>query len=318
MLLARLMVSPSKSRLPGNSVDAGMTVQIDRSDLGQGSGAGSKRHFILVCIQGLEVGKPSELYLVETIVGRTPNAGLVLANSQISRQHAKLIWTDGGHVLEDLGSANGTFVGGVRITKQRLFPGDIIHFGTTFAFRYSVMDETEKSLMEQLYRTSVLDALTGAYNREYFNSVIETEVKQAQTTSTSLSLLLLDIDHFKHINDTYGHSAGDAVLIEVVSRLRARIASSAVLCRYGGEEFVIILRSTTLETAHKVAERLRSAVRKQRFTCGPASIPVTVSIGCSTTDGGGGPHTPTSLIEIADRRLYAAKGAGRDRVVFQD
>jgi len=311
-------MSASKSRLHPNATDASMTVQIDRSDLGHGSSAATKKHFILVCIHGLEVGKPTELVLAETVVGRTPNAGLVLANSQISRQHARLLWMNGHHVLEDMNSANGTFVGGVRISRQQLYPGDIVQFGTTFAFRYSVMDGTEKALMEQLYQTSVLDALTGAYNREYFNTALATELKQANATGASLSLLLLDIDHFKKINDTYGHPAGDAVLIELVSRIHKRLEPSALLCRYGGEEFAVVLRAATVDTAACIAERLRQAMRKQHFQYAQSSIRVTISIGCASLCCCGEETTAAALAAVADRRLYAAKAAGRDRVVHSD
>jgi diguanylate cyclase (GGDEF)-like protein len=304
--------------MPSFAAETNRTVRFDRTDLGQGSSQQEQKHSLLVCIQGLEVGKPFELVLTETIVGRTPSAGLVLANSQISRQHAKILWMNGHHVLEDLNSANGTFVGGVRITRQRLNAGDIVQFGSSFAFRYSIMDDTEKSLMEQLYQSSVLDALTGAYNREYFNSVLSTELKQSKTTSSALSLLLLDIDHFKKINDTYGHPAGDAVLIELVERLRLRLRPSDVLCRYGGEEFAVILRATELDDAVHLAERFRRAVCKQKFAHANQCFAVTVSIGCASLACCGDDSTAEALTAAADRRLYTGKKTGRDRVVHTD
>jgi diguanylate cyclase (GGDEF)-like protein len=180
------------------------------------------------------------------------------------------------------------------------------------------MDDTEKELIKQLYRSSVLDALTGAYNREYFNTVITTEFKQAQSTRKALSLLLLDVDHFKNINDSFGHSAGDAVLIELVERLRLRLRPSDVLCRYGGEEFVIILRATEIDAAAQLAERLRLAVRTVSFVHTNVVIPVSISIGCASTTCRGESESPDALTAIADQRLYAAKHAGRDRVVYSD
>jgi diguanylate cyclase (GGDEF)-like protein len=180
------------------------------------------------------------------------------------------------------------------------------------------MDDTEKSLMEQLYQTSVLDALTGIYNREYFNTVLDTELKQATTTQAGLSMLLLDIDHFKKVNDTYGHPAGDAVLIELVGRIRARLRPSDVFCRYGGEEFAVILRATELPDATALAERFRQAVRKQKFVHADNVFPVTVSIGCASLAGCGDNATAEGLAALADKRLYAAKHDGRDRVVHAD
>lgn len=311
------MAAP-KSKRQVNAPDGGMTLQIDRSDLGRNANRKGQNHFLLVCVQGLEVGKPTELVLAETIVGRAPNSGLVVADSRVSRQHAKILWMDGYHMLEDMGSANGTFIGGVRITRQRLSPGDVIQFGSAFAFRYSVMGTPEKALMEQLYNSSVLDALTGAHNREYFNTVIEQELEQSRKTSSGLCLLILDIDYFKKINDTYGHPAGDAVLIELVNRIQLRLRPSDVLCRFGGEEFVIILRATPMPIAARLAERLRQAVRKQGFPGAQQSIPVTASIGCASIDCCGDDPTPAALVAIADRRLYAAKNGGRDRVVASD
>lgn len=216
-----------------------------------------------------------------------------------------------------MNSANGTFVGGVRITKKRLSPGDIVQFGSNFAFRYSVMDGTQKALMEQLYQSSVLDALTGAYNREYFNSVISTELEQARVSATELCLLILDIDYFKKINDEFGHPAGDAVLIELVNRIQLRLRPSDVLCRYGGEEFAIILRGTALPMAARMAERLCSAVRKQKFLHGDNAMQVSVSIGCASL-AGSEPSSAEALVAVADRRLYAAKNSGRDRIVSTD
>ncbi len=307
-----------KSKRQVYAADGGMTLQIDRADLGRSPTTKTQNHFLLVCVQGLEVGMPTELVLAETIVGRAPNSGLVIADSRVSRQHAKLLWMNGYHVLEDLNSANGTFVGGTRITRQRLSPGDIIQFGTAFAFRYSVTDSTEKDLLKQLYQSSVLDALTGAHNREYFNSALGTELEQSSKMSSGLCLLMLDIDYFKKVNDTFGHPAGDAVLVELVNRIRLRLRPSDVLCRFGGEEFVIILRATNLSMASRLAERLRQAVRKQSFPFAQQSIPVTVSIGCASAECCGESPSPEALVAIADRRLYAAKRTGRDRVVVSD
>lgn len=299
--------------------DANRTIGFERSDLGRGSTQDTQKHYLLICVQGLEVGKPVALGAETFVIGRTPNNGLVLAHSQVSRKHAQVDWVNGHHTIEDLGSANGTFIGGIRVTtRTRLNAGDIVQFGSTFAFRYSILGDTEKSLLEQLYQTSVLDALTGAYNREYFNTVLATEVKQSTTSTSPLSLLILDIDHFKKVNDTYGHPTGDAVLVELVNRIRLRLRPSDVLCRYGGEEFAVILRATGLDDATALAERFRQAVRKQKFAHNNHCFPVTLSIGCASLTCCGNNPSEEALINLADRRLYAAKHDGRDRVVNHD
>jgi diguanylate cyclase (GGDEF)-like protein len=316
MLERSKMVGPSSKR-QASAIDSGMTLQIDRRDLGRGGHATAHHHFMMVCIHGLDAGKPTELVLTETIVGRAANAGLRLQASQISRHHAKLLWMGGYHVVEDMNSANGTFVGGVRVTRQRLTPGDVVQFGASIAFRYCVMDTTQKDLMEQLYTSSVMDALTGAFNREYFNSAIVAEIQQAQNAGLSLSFLMVDIDHFKHINDTHGHQSGDAVLTELVNRIQHCLRPADVLCRYGGEEFALILRSTQMPQAIEFAERVRNVVGKTSFAIGEVRLSVTISVGCASMECCAEPSAE-ELIRIADRRLYAAKHAGRNRVVARD
>jgi two-component system, cell cycle response regulator len=310
-------VTGPKSKQMPIAPDGGVTLQIDRKDLGFRSPGVVQHHFILICVEGHEVGKPTELVTDETIVGRAPDCGLTLADSKVSRQHARILWMDGYHLVEDLNSANGTFVGGNRITRKRLSPGDVVQFGPVFAFRYSVMDGTQKALLEQLYQSSVLDALTGAFNREYFNSVLATDMAHPQSTAPELCLLMLDIDHFKRVNDEHGHQAGDAVLVELVNRIRVRLRHSDVLCRFGGEEFAIILRGTTLANAARMAERLRLAARKHKVKHADKALSVTVSIGCASI-ACCEQKTPDALVAVADRRLYAAKHAGRDRVVVSD
>ncbi|MGC4069102.1 MAG: FHA domain-containing protein [Polyangiaceae bacterium] len=151
------MMSEPKPKAKLGGADANLTIQFEREDLGKGS-RDERRHHVLVCIQGLEVGKPIELVLTETFVGRAPGCGLVLADSQVSRKHAVIRWMNGYHVVEDLKSANGTFIGGSRVTERRLSPGDVIQFGSGFAYKYTTMDSTEKNLMEQLYEQSVLES----------------------------------------------------------------------------------------------------------------------------------------------------------------
>jgi diguanylate cyclase (GGDEF)-like protein len=308
-------MSEPKPKTKFGGADANLTIQFEREDLGKGL-RGDELHYVLVCIQGLEVGKPFELVLTETFVGRAPGCGLVLPDSQVSRRHAVIRWMSGYHTVEDLKSANGTFIGGARVTQRRLSPGDVIQFGSGFAYRYTTMDATEQKLMEQLYEQSVLDPLTKAHNREYFGTVFSNELERIRKLEGCTTLLLLDIDHFKRINDEHGHPAGDAVLIEFVERIRAELGLSDVLCRYGGEEFAVIVRGGELTEAARLAERIRLAIGTRPFDIGSSSINVTVSIGCaSTTCSKQDDVTPETIIALADRRLYVAKETGRNRVV---
>jgi two-component system, cell cycle response regulator len=160
---------------------------------------------------------------------------------------------------------------------------------------------------------AVKDQLTSLYNRRYMAQHLETLLRSA-SEQRPISLLIMDIDHFKRVNDTYGHSAGDDVLRQFSLRLLSNIRNVDLACRYGGEEFVVVLSGTDPETAWQVGERLRSAVERELFPVGqpPESIPVTVSIGVASTIGG--LDDAGTLLQRADQALYRAKHEGRNRV----
>ena len=162
-------------------------------------------------------------------------------------------------------------------------------------------------------RNAELDALTSAYNRRHFEETIEQELVRHQRCRGDMSLLLVDIDHFKRINDTYGHQTGDTVLREVVNLLHSRLRSVDYLARYGGEEFVIILPHTTLPDALQLAERLRKTVAGHAFCGDTLQIPVTVSLGVSTC-GEGARLTAQEMFHSADMAMYQAKHLGRNQV----
>ncbi|HSC87503.1 MAG TPA: GGDEF domain-containing protein [Polyangiaceae bacterium] len=276
-----------------------------------------KKHHLLVHVQGSELGRVRVLEATEILLGRAADADVWLADDGVSRRHARLVRHSGRYAVEDLNSANGTFVQGERILRHVLEDGDQIQLGPHAVFRYSMTDEDQKNLLEQLYATSVTDALTGARNREYLDGLLVSEISFAKRHDTALSFLLFDLDHFKRVNDTYGHPAGDAVLTEVVRAVRAEMRAEDCLCRYGGEEFALVLRAIDTAGARILAERIRQTVSELVVRHESHEIRLTVSIGCGTLweleDA-----TPTALIELADRRLYSAKRAGRNRVVAED
>ncbi len=173
---------------------------------------------------------------------------------------------------------------------------------------------------EMLKRTSFIDPLTGINNRRFFDQRIVEEIDRVRRSGDPLSCLFLDIDFFKKINDTYGHQAGDCVLSETASQIRAQLRSNDVLARYGGEEFIVLLAGAHEKKAIEVAERIRFATEIQEFDCIPKNkMKVTISIGIAVylPSGPGGPTQvkPSELIERADQALYSAKTAGRNRVV---
>lgn len=170
------------------------------------------------------------------------------------------------------------------------------------------------SIIEEKVEMAITDALTGLHNRHYMERHMQALVVEAAQKQKPLSLLVSDIDYFKSINDTYGHNAGDAVLQEFANRLKSNARSMDLVCRFGGEEFVIVMPDTDLALAYTIAERLRKAVADTPFLVeGSREVEITASMGISTFEGEG--DTPLELLERADKALYQAKRDGRNRVV---
>ncbi len=274
----------------------------------------SKSHHLLVHVQGTELGRVRTLEKDNTLIGRSTDSDLWLGDDGVSRKHARLVRTDGDFFIEDLNSANGTFVQGERISRQKLKDGDQIQLGPTAIFRYSITDDDQKALLEQLYSTSVTDALTGARNREYLDSLLVTELSYADRHDHDLSFVLFDLDHFKSVNDTYGHPAGDTVLVTVADAVRGQLRAEDSLCRYGGEEFCIVLRNIDLAGAHAMGERVRAVIQALTVEHETLKLNVTASVGCASRKELS-TVSPSQLISLADERLYKAKQSGRNRVV---
>jgi two-component system cell cycle response regulator len=167
---------------------------------------------------------------------------------------------------------------------------------------------------KKMAEMSTKDALTGLYNRRYFTEALDRELARANRYRSEVVLCMLDLDHFKTVNDTYGHPAGDAVLSELGGMLKEYIRESDLLCRYGGEEFAIILTNTEPEKARLVCERFREMVAWHQFTYNAFSFHVTISVGIASYDSTSNPSA-LELIEWADKALYRAKNTGRNRVV---
>jgi two-component system, cell cycle response regulator len=180
--------------------------------------------------------------------------------------------------------------------------------------RKRLQDRLQENYQRSL-ALALTDSLTGLYNRRYFTAHLEGLMTRVDETSQSAAVLMVDVDLFKRVNDTYGHAAGDAVLREVAARLGRSVRGFDLVARYGGEEFVIVMPETTQPIAAMVAERLRAAVADKAISLGDAerSIPVTISIGVAVTFEKG--DTAESLLARADEALYDAKSRGRNCVV---
>jgi diguanylate cyclase (GGDEF)-like protein len=269
----------------------------------------------LTLVSGPNAGAIYPLLLDENVIGRTRDCSIRIEDPGISRRHARIVRRGPEtYYLEDLGSRNGTFVRGNKITNQLLGEGDRLAIGPSVEFRFGYTDEAEEGLLRRLYESSVLDALTGAYNRKHFAERLGSELAYAKRHKAPLSLLMFDLDHFKKVNDSLGHLGGDQVLRTVAALVKKTLRAEDVFARYGGEEFAIIARGIDVEQAWLFAERVRGIIEHARIEFNGTPIPVTVSIGVAslacTTD-----PSADGLIAKADERLYAAKRGGRNRSV---
>jgi diguanylate cyclase (GGDEF)-like protein len=269
----------------------------------------------LIVLAGVDVGKMFKLEEGETYIGRSHKAGIRLDDDSISRLHVKIQLGPAEVVVEDLGSSNGTLVNGERITTRTLQDGDKIRLGETTILKFTFHDRLDERFQQKMYEAALRDALTRAYNKKYFLQQLAVEFSYAKRHDTPLSLIIFDLDFFKRVNDTYGHVAGDHVLIELANLTARLVRAEDVFARYGGEEFVIILRGIPLLGAGTLAERLRANVEAASFVFEGRRLPVTVSIGVAA-------HNPElqdaqALIEAADAALYEAKRSGRNKVLLR-
>jgi diguanylate cyclase (GGDEF)-like protein len=251
----------------------------------------------------------------EILLGRDASATVRVDDPAVSRKHARVRREVAEtYVVEDLGSANGTFVGSRRVTMARLRNGDRLQIGPTVSFRFAIVDAREESLQRSLYEASTRDALTDALNRKSFFEQLDADLAQTRQNDLELSVLMLDLDHFKQINDRHGHVAGDRVLRSVAIRAAQMVRTDDLFGRYGGEEFIVLARGADAADAVALAERLRRAIESLPIDVIGDSLTVTVSIGVATLSECEPTATAAELVELADSRLYGAKLAGRNRV----
>jgi two-component system cell cycle response regulator len=272
------------------------------------------------CLVVIYAPSPADLgkrYLLDTpkiSIGRGRDNDIVLPSDCVSRRHAQLEHRDDGLYLVDVGSTNGTFVneGTQRIRERRLRRGDQFSIGDTI-FKFLSGNDVESQYHEIVFRMAITDGLTNLANRKQLDTVLAEELQRAQRHGRHLSMLMIDIDHFKKINDGYGHLTGDSVLRGVAGVLQKRLRPTDRLARYGGEEFCLVLPETSLSGAVRIAEELRNLVAEQTFAAEGHEIRVTVSIGAAQS-------LPVMTLEqfykAADEMLYKAKNSGRNRVCY--
>src|SRR3954452_5536572 len=267
----------------------------------------------LVVLAGASVG---EMYKVEgdkTVIGRGQKAQVRLLDDGISREHAQVVVEGNRIFLEDLGSTNGTFCNGLKVDRKELADGDKILVGSTTILKFTYHDNLDEMFQKQMYESALRDGLTKAFNKKYFTDRLESEFTFATRHASPLALVLFDIDHFKKVNDTHGHQAGDHVLFEISSLLSSALRAEDVFARYGGEEFAVICRGSDESQAQVVGERMRKAVEGHRFVYEGTLIPVTISVGIALLPNAA-VKDANDIVGFADQALYKSKNGGRNRV----
>jgi two-component system cell cycle response regulator len=271
--------------------------------------------FALHVVKGPRQGEVLTVEGTHALLGRGGDADLRVPDPSLSRVHARFDRDGDTLAVTDVDSRNGTFVEGQRISdRRRLNSGDEITMGNVVV-RFSIDDASEIKASRQLYEAAVRDRLTGMHNRGYFDDRLHAEFAFAKRHVTSLAALLIDLDHFKQVNDQYGHPTGDIVLKQTGERIMQTVRAEDVCARYGGEEFVVLARGIDVGGAQVLGQRLRTRINLAEVAIPNGTLRVSASIGVSvlTKDGY---RSAAELIAAADEALYTAKRNGRNQVVL--
>ena len=274
----------------------------------------------LIMVSGGIPGAMIRLASEGTRLGRSPENTYQLHEVSVSRHHAAIdIDAQGAVRVTDVGSTNGTFLNGRRLrphTPFRLKDGDRLQLGSAVIFKFVRLDPCDEQFQREMFERTVRDGLTGLYNRSFFMNQVGPLAEFGALRGLGLAILMLDIDHFKRINDGFGHDVGDLVLREVANVLRDATRPEDLVARYGGEEFVLALPVAAPDQATERSERIRACLAARRITAGSGVLRVTASLGLAFAPADR-PRSPNAMITAADHCLYQAKQSGRDRVVFR-
>ncbi|MGR9105894.1 MAG: diguanylate cyclase [Gammaproteobacteria bacterium] len=266
----------------------------------------------LVILSGRDQGKCFELSKQINQFGRNQNADIVILDPKMSRNHGRLIVYPDWILIEDNHSTNGTFVDDVRIDKQSIDAQSRIRIGSTI-MKIDYKDANEARAEGALYEAAHTDPLTGIANRRAFMTHAGEEIALCRQNNLGLAIVMCDADHFKKINDTYGHPAGDFVLQEFANLIKQTLRFEDQVARYGGEEFIILLRDLDIAITRGICERIRIAIESNAFVFQGQTIPCTLSMGVCCRHGAQIPSLE-QFIQIADAALLTAKSKGRNRI----
>jgi two-component system, cell cycle response regulator len=269
---------------------------------------------VIIHQRSAEAGKHYKLGDSPIRIGRDADNEIVLDDPGVSRRHARLERRQQKLVLMDVGSKNGTLLNDRELAQTvELKNGDRIKIGATI-FKYLSADDLEALLHEQIYVNTITDNLTQLHNRRHFDGEFAREFSRSRRHHRPLSLLVIDIDHFKNVNDTHGHHVGDITLKAIADAIRSSLRTEDIVARFGGEEIAVILPEATLDQAAAAAEKVRALVAELVVQFRDLRLSVTVSVGCASLEAGDA--DPPSFFERCDQKMYEAKAAGRNAVRF--
>jgi len=287
--------------------------------LAEGSSFAGTDGFYFTFIAGANFGRVFLLEKAETVLGRSDKADIHIDDEKVSRQHLKISLVKRGAqngeqlcvVVTDLNSTNGIYINNIRVYEQELRNGDKLKVGDTI-LKFEAKDHLDVAYHDRLYQQAICDSLTGLLNRNYLQRELRKCISISARYNHAFSVLMLDIDFFKKVNDMYGHDVGDNVLKMVAKILTSNTRGHDVAARFGGEEFIILLPETALNGAVRIAERIKMAVESFNFAPQGCQHGVTISIGISEFPTTG--VDTEELVKRADEALYEAKTGGRNRV----
>jgi len=304
----------AKDNLTGtHSVDATQIVNFYDG----ATSSGERQVWILQVVAGAEQGRVIKLVDNKRIsIGRAREADFTVPDSSCSRKHAEFYLSpDGKAFVRDLNSTNGTIVNKSKVKDDvcELHDGDRVQLGDNTVFRFARTTEQDVSVQIEVFNRANKDALTGAFNRRRFDEAIEREVSFQRRGKQSFAVLIFDVDHFKKINDSLGHPAGDEVLREIGRRVPKALRQEDFFARIGGEEFVVLIRGEDVSGVQVIAERIRHSMERSPAEFDGKSIPFTVSVGFTVVQPGA-QIDKDEVVSLADQALYTSKESGRNRV----
>ena len=246
-------------------------------------------------------------------IGRTATLDIPIDDENVSRRHAEITFDGSSVKIKDLDSTNGTFVNSQRITDTILHDGDLILIGRVL-FKFIRSSSIENRFFDQMYALATTDFLTGIFNRQHIISRLESEFARSRRYNRPLSILLYDIDHFKHVNDSFGHLAGDQLLMESSRLIGKSVRSQDYYGRFGGDEFMIICPETDLNNTVLLAQRLVQVLAKWSYSYQSRKLDFNISIGLAALSDE--MRSAVDLIAKADTLMYRSKQRGRNHISY--